>query len=59
MKKTDLPARKPVPFGANGSRRDLTAKTPTGSNQASYDAGFPPITMTIKAAGGLPLMAVT
>ncbi|WP_074168014.1 tail fiber protein [Candidatus Arsenophonus triatominarum] len=54
MKKTDLPARKPVPFGANGSRRDLTAKTPTGSNQASYDAGFPPITMTIKAAGGLP-----
>ncbi|WP_281181103.1 hypothetical protein [Candidatus Arsenophonus triatominarum] len=28
MKKTDLPARKPVPFGANGSRRDLTAKTP-------------------------------
>ncbi|WP_162505768.1 phage tail protein [Candidatus Arsenophonus triatominarum] len=43
-----------MPFGANGSRRDLTAKTPTGSNQASYDAGFPPITMTIKAAGGLP-----
>ncbi|WP_162505843.1 hypothetical protein [Candidatus Arsenophonus triatominarum] len=41
--KTDLPARKPVPFGANGSRRDLTAKTPTGSNQASYDAGFPPL----------------
>ncbi|SFN29909.1 Phage tail fibre repeat-containing protein [Izhakiella capsodis] len=54
MKKTDLPARKPVPFAANGSRRDLTDKTPTGSNQASYDAGFPPVTMVIKAAGGLP-----
>lgn len=54
MKKTDLPTRRPVPFGANGPRRNLTDDTPTGSNQASYDKGFPPVTMTIRAAGGLP-----
>ncbi len=52
--KTDIPTRKLVPFGVNGPRRNLTDKTPVGSNQASYDAGCPPVTMTIKAAGGLP-----
>ncbi|MGV3346431.1 hypothetical protein ACGVWS_12070 [Enterobacteriaceae bacterium LUAb1] len=54
MKQSDLPAKKPVPFGENGPRREITSTTPTGSNQASYDSGFPPVTMIIKSAGGLP-----
>lgn len=54
MKSTDAPRKQPVPFGTNGPREDITATTPSGSNQASYDQGFPPITMTLKSAGGLP-----
>lgn len=54
MKSTDAPAKQIVPFGANGPREAITATTPSGSNQASYDQGFPPITMTLKSAGGLP-----
>lgn len=54
MKSTDAPVKQIVPFGANGPREAITATTPSGSNQASYDQGFPPITMTLKSAGGLP-----
>ena len=54
MKSTDAPVKQIVPFGANGPRDAITATTPSGSNQASYDQGFPPITMTLKSAGGLP-----
>ena len=54
MKSTDAPGKQAVPFGANGPREAITATTPSGSNQASYDQGFPPITMTLKNAGGLP-----
>ncbi|MCH0685554.1 hypothetical protein KVQ01_11040 [Escherichia coli] len=54
MNRTDAPKKQPVPFGVNGSREDLLATTPAGDNQASYDAGFPPVTMILKAAGGLP-----
>lgn len=54
MNRTDAPKKQPVPFGINGSREDLLATTPAGDNQASYDAGFPPVTMILKSAGGLP-----
>lgn len=54
MKSTDAPSKQAVPFGTNGPRESITATTPSGSNQASYDQGFPPITMTLKSAGGLP-----
>lgn len=54
MKSTDAPSKQAVPFGTNGPREAITATTPSGSNQASYDQGFPPITMTLKSAGGLP-----
>lgn len=54
MKSTDAPGKQAVPFGTNGPREAITATTPPGSNQASYDQGFPPITMTLKSAGGLP-----
>lgn len=54
MNRTDAPKKQPVPFGVNGSRENLLPTTPAGDNTASYDAGFPPVTMILKAAGGLP-----
>lgn len=54
MNRTDAPAKQPKPFGINGPREPILATTPAGDNTASYDSGFPPITMTLKSAGGLP-----
>lgn len=54
MNRTDSPAKQAKPFGINGPREPLLATTPAGDNTASYDSGFPPITMTLKSAGGLP-----
>lgn len=54
MNRTDSPAKQSKPFGVNGPREPLLSTTPAGDNTASYDAGFPPITMTLKSAGGLP-----
>ncbi|VEB99916.1 Uncharacterised protein [Cedecea lapagei] len=54
MKRSDAPKKQPVPFGINGPRENLLPTTPAGDNTASYDQGFPPVTMILKAAGGLP-----
>ncbi|WP_261372467.1 hypothetical protein, partial [Yersinia aldovae] len=54
MNRTDDPKKQPIPFGVNGPREDIEPTTPTGDNSASYNSGFPPITMILKAAGGLP-----
>ncbi|HEN3294935.1 TPA: hypothetical protein U5D59_004443, partial [Yersinia enterocolitica] len=54
MNRTDDPKKQPIPFGVNGPREDIGPTTPTGDNSASYNSGFPPITMLLKAAGGLP-----
>jgi hypothetical protein len=54
MNRTDSPTKQGVPFGVNGNREPIEATTPAGDNSASYDVGFPPITMILKAAGGLP-----
>lgn len=54
MNRTDSPAKQPKPFGINGPREPLLNTTPAGDNTASYDSGFPPITMTLKSAGGIP-----
>ncbi len=54
MKLADAPKKHPVPFGVNGLRESLPNTTPAGDNTASYNLGFPPITMTLKSAGGLP-----
>lgn len=54
MNISDAPKKQPVPFGVNGQREDLLSTTPAGDNTASYDAGFPAVTMILKAAGGLP-----
>ncbi|MGG6193070.1 gp53-like domain-containing protein [Pantoea allii] len=54
MNLNDAPKKQPVPFAVNGQREDLLPTTPAGDNTASYDAGFPPVTMILKAAGGRP-----
>lgn len=54
MNRTDEPKKQPVVFGVNGQRETLLPTTPAGDNTASYDSGFPPVTMILKAAGGLP-----
>lgn len=54
MNITDAPKKQPIPFGINGQRENLLPTTPAGDNTASYDLGFPPVTMILKSAGGLP-----
>ncbi|MCX7132258.1 hypothetical protein [Aeromonas sp.] len=54
MQLSDSPTKQAVPFGVNGNRNPIGSTTPAGDNSASYDLGFPPITMILKAAGGLP-----
>ncbi|BDS20774.1 hypothetical protein KAM546c_20350 [Enterobacter roggenkampii] len=54
MNRTDAPKKQPIVFGVNGPRESLPDTTPSGDNTASYNSGFPPITMTLKSAGGLP-----
>ncbi|HFX7230519.1 TPA: hypothetical protein ACIFST_000054 [Citrobacter farmeri] len=54
MNRTDAPAKQAKPFGINGQREAILPTTPAGDNTASYDQGFPPITMILKSAGGLP-----
>lgn len=54
MKISDAPKKQPVPFGVNGQREDLLPNTSVGDNTASYEQGFPPITMIPKLAGGVP-----
>lgn len=47
----------PVPFASQGDKNTIpvTPSTETGqTNYASYQKGFPPVTMTPLAAGGLP-----
>lgn len=54
MNRTDAPKKQAVPFAVNGQREELLPTSPAGDNTASYDAGFPAVTMILKAAGGLP-----
>ncbi|MEQ4894860.1 hypothetical protein ABN134_26010, partial [Escherichia coli] len=54
MNRSDAPKKQTKPFGTNGQRGEILPTTPSGDNTASYDLGFPPITMILKSAGGLP-----
>ncbi|EMU9504830.1 gp53-like domain-containing protein [Enterobacter asburiae] len=54
MNRSDAPTKQYTPFATNGLREPLLQSTPSGDNTASYLDGFPPITMTLKSAGGLP-----
>lgn len=42
------------PFCYAGDTRNIPATTPTGTNQFSYEAGFPPLTSTPLQSGGVP-----
>lgn len=54
MKATDVPKKMPVPFAVNGTREDLLATAASGDNTASYNNGFPDVTMLDESAGGIP-----
>lgn len=54
MNRSESPKKQPKPFGVNGQRVAILPTTPAGDNSASYEQGFPPITMILKSAGGLP-----
>lgn len=54
MKLNDIPKLMPVPFGVNGPREEIRDESLAGQPFASYSDGFPPITMLMKQAGGLP-----
>lgn len=54
MNRTDAPVKQSTPFAVNGQREPILPTTPAGDNTASYADGFPPITMILKSAGGLP-----
>ena len=54
MNRSESPKKQPKPFGVNGQRVAILPTTPAVDNSASYEQGFPPITMILKSAGGLP-----
>ena len=43
-----------TPFCYAGDTRNIPATTPAGTNQFSYEAGFPPLTSTPLQSGGVP-----
>ena len=43
-----------APFAYDGDTRNIPATTPLGSNQFSFESGFPVLTQTPLNAGGLP-----
>ncbi|EQC1605503.1 hypothetical protein ACY2PW_002524 [Salmonella enterica] len=54
MNRSESPTKQSKPFAINGQREPILPTTPSGDNTASYEQGFPPITMILKSAGGLP-----
>ncbi|KWO48990.1 hypothetical protein [Burkholderia territorii] len=56
MKSTDNPARIPTPFALNGNRNAIPEESQISVNKgaASFNDGFPPLTMTDPLQGGIP-----
>ena len=54
MKLSNSPKKMSTAFGINGQRQDLQDSAVKGTSLASYNDGFPPITMISKDAGGIP-----
>ncbi len=56
MKLASRPARVPVPFADQGTKNAIPVNSQIGvkDGAASYTDGFPPLTMTPIAAGGIP-----
>jgi len=58
MQSTNAPSKTTIPFAASGSKNTVPtlAAGVSVSNQASYETGFPSVTMTSPIAGGKPPM---
>ncbi|EHA2158736.1 tail fiber protein [Salmonella enterica] len=57
MKLNDTPRQLAVPFASGGAKNtvpDKATQQTKESGNAAYDSGFPPVTMTPIAAGGIP-----
>ncbi|ECH8185187.1 tail fiber protein [Salmonella enterica subsp. houtenae] len=57
MKLNDKPRQLAVPFASDGAKNtvpDKATQQTKESGNAAYDSGFPPVTMTPIAAGGIP-----
>lgn len=56
MKATDNPELMPVPFALNGQRNDIPQASQISimKGAASFNDGFPPLTMTDPLKGGIP-----
>ena len=57
MKLSDKPRQLGVAFAQNGTKNTVPAQSSQSTKEkgiATYDSGFPPITMTAIAAGGIP-----
>lgn len=56
MQISNLPKLLPVPFANSGSKQDIPVASQIGvsGGRASYTDGFPPLTRTPIAAGGIP-----
>ncbi|KVS50712.1 hypothetical protein WK39_28030 [Burkholderia cepacia] len=56
MKSTDFPARIPTPFALNGNRNAIpeASQISVTKGAASFNDGFPPLTMTDPLQGGIP-----
>lgn len=56
MQISNLPKLLPVPFASSGSKQDIPVASQIGvsGGRASYTDGFPPLTRTPIAAGGIP-----
>ena len=56
MQISNLPKLLPVPFANSGSKQDIPVASQIGvaGGRASYTDGFPPLTRTPVAAGGIP-----
>ncbi|MDJ0023129.1 hypothetical protein QM543_07510 [Pantoea eucrina] len=56
MQNSSQPKLLPIPFAATGSKQDIPNQSQIGitAGRASYPDGFPPLTRTPLAAGGIP-----
>lgn len=57
MNSTDIPDRFTKAFSINGNKNTIPTDSSTstlGNGEATFDSGFPPLTMTAISAGGIP-----
>lgn len=57
MNSSDIPSRYLKAFSVNGNKNSIpinSSTTTLGNGEATFDSGFPPLTMTAISAGGIP-----